>query len=113
MVSVRNSGSVTCTLSGQPGAAIYADGEDVVHVTPHFGFSAPLVELDPGDEAVTSVVWSNWCSDSSISPDSLTLIITGRGLRVRPDALQPEILVPPCMGQGEPTSLSTIEFQRP
>ena len=112
-IAVRNIGSTTCTLSGQPGAAIYTGGEDVVHVMPRYGAGVPSLDLEPGDAAVTSVVWSNWCGDGSIGPDSLSLIIGQGGLLVTPDAQEPEILVPPCMGQGDPTSLSTIVFQRP
>jgi hypothetical protein len=114
MVHVTNTGSVTCTLSGRPGASI-GDARLMLVVSTDGGTDPGVrpIELEPGQTALTSVVWSNWCGRELRGGGlSLTLRVGGDFLPVTPDASAPDILVPPCMG-SDPTSLSTIDFQRP
>jgi hypothetical protein len=112
-ITVVNTRSVACTLRGHPGAAI-GDDQGVVWVSVEGGVdaAAPALELGPGQTAITSVVWGNWCGDPSSASLSLTLTVDGSVLTVTPDASAPEVLVPPCLGT-DATSLSTIDFQRP
>jgi hypothetical protein len=113
MVHVTNKGSAACTVSGRPGATIGARLVAVVSTDGGTDPGARPVELEPGQTALTSVVWGNWCGrDLSSGELSLTLEVGGDSLPVTPDPSAPDILVPPCMG-SDPTSLSTIDFQRP
>jgi hypothetical protein len=113
-VRVTNTGSATCTVSGRPGATI-SDANRMVGVSTDGGTDPGLrpLELEPGQTALTSVVWGNWCAgDLRTGELTLSLEVGGDSLPVTPDASAPDILVPPCMGT-DPTSLSTIDFQRP
>jgi hypothetical protein len=113
MVHVTNAGSATCTVRGRPGATISAASGTVVSTDGGTDPGMRALELEPGQTALTSVVWGNWCGrDLSRGELSLTLEVGGDSLPVTPDATTPDILVPPCMG-SDPTSLSTIDFQRP
>jgi len=72
----------------------------------------PVIRLDPGQKAATSVVWSNWCGAQPSGTLTLWLRLVTGMIAVKPDATQPDLAVPPCNGT-EPSSLSTIAFYAP
>jgi Domain of unknown function (DUF4232) len=110
-LTVTNSGTVTCTLHGRPGASIAdASGAVLVSTAEAATPSDPVMRLAPGQSAITSVVWSNWCGTTPSAPMQVTLVIGGQTLAVEADASAPAVLVPPCLGSAA-SSLSTIAFQ--
>lgn len=109
-----------CLLLGHPGARIVAaDGSLVVaSLDPGKRPDQPWVEA--GEQAVTisaqgsgttvSVVWGNWCAaDPSVPQLQLRLAVDGPQLPVA-TAPGDAIPVPPCLGSGEPSNLSTYPF---
>ena len=57
------------------------------------------------------VSWSNWCGNEPSQPISLTLVLPGDTLPVPVIPPSGSILVPPCNGAGQPSSLSGTGFQ--
>lgn len=111
-VTVTNTSSVTCVLSGAPGARLSTASGTLATVAGQPG-NGPALQLAPGDSVITSLVWSNWCDALPANPIAATLILPGGALAVTPDTGRPDVLVPPCMGANDVNHLSTIDFQQP
>jgi hypothetical protein len=57
------------------------------------------------------VTWSNWCGNDPAQPISLTLVLPGDTLPVPVIPASGSILVPPCNGAAQASSLSGTGFQ--
>lgn len=112
MVTVTNTSSVPCTLSGRPGADLATASGTLVAVGGDPTSTVPQ-PLEPGGTLTTSLRWSNWCGSAPSGTISATLVLPAGNLAVTPDAAQPAVPVPPCNGPGQPSSLATIDFQAP
>jgi hypothetical protein len=99
-----------CQLPSPLGASITnADGHPVVSSYQNLGGRPVWVWLEPGSALTVGVTWSNWCAGKVAEPVSLDLWSEGVALPVDvPDGADP---VPPCLGEGEPSSLSVTELQ--
>ncbi len=114
-VTVTNVSAATCLIEAdRPGAQIRSASATVASVNARPGSGRGLLALGPSDTLTTSVVWSNWCDAAPSGSLSLRLVLAdGSELPVGSDPSAPVVLVPPCMGAGQPSSLSTIDFQAP
>ncbi len=113
MLQLTNNGSASCVLSGRPGAVIEAGATTLVRAEPDAATGASVV-LPPGKVAITSVRWSNWCLPRPSGGLAVRLLFAdGVAVAVEPDPSAPDVAVPPCVGQGQASSLSTIDFQLP
>jgi hypothetical protein len=65
-----------------------------------------------GTQLEIGVAWSNWCGPEPTRPLELSIVLPGDAA---PFPLVPppgtEILVPPCLGEGQPSSLSITSLQ--
>jgi hypothetical protein len=109
-----------CLLQGHPGARIVAADGSLVIASLDPGKRPDQPWVQPGEQAVTisaqgsgttvSVVWGNWCAaDPSMPQLQLRLAVDGPQLPVA-TAPGDAIPVPPCLGSGEPSNLSTYPF---
>jgi hypothetical protein len=57
------------------------------------------------------ISWSNWCGTDPTGPLSLSLTLPGDTQQVPLVASQGQILVPPCLGEAQPSALSATDFQ--
>jgi hypothetical protein len=73
------------------------------------GRPAPTARFSAGAQLELGVAWSNWCGPPPDGP-RLILLLNGDEVAVEP-ADGSAILVPPCMGVGQPTALSVTDFQ--
>lgn len=95
-----------CVLPAMWGAQVEdAEGRMLVRSTERT-FAAH--EATAGAMFDLEVYWSNWCGDPPSAPQ-LLLILDNVSVVVEP-ADGSGILVPPCMGSGEPSSLSVGEL---
>lgn len=118
-VTVTNTGDVACTVQGAPGARITdGSGAAVVKATGEWQWKTvslmpPPLTLRPGDRAMTTIRWSNWCGAQPSEPLTASLQLVTGALEITPDASAPRVLVPPCNGADQDSSLTTIAFQTP
>lgn len=110
-VTITNTGSVACTLRGNPGASLTDANGGVLATAAEFtSASDPTVTVTPGGSVVTSIVWGNWCAAAPAQPIAAGLVVGGVIVAVTPTAAGSQIPVPPCLGTGG-TSFSTIIYQ--
>jgi hypothetical protein len=73
------------------------------------GRPAPTARLAAGTQVELGVAWSNWCGAPPTAP-TLSLLLDSVSVPVEPSDGS-AILVPPCMGVGQPTTLSVTDLQ--
>lgn len=73
--------------------------------------AATNVRVRAGTLLEMSITWSNWCSAAPAGPLSLSLTLPGDTQPVPVVASQGDILVPPCLGAGQPSVLGGTDFQ--
>jgi hypothetical protein len=112
MVTVTNTSSTDCLVSGSPGARLANASGTLAQVTGAPG-NSPALRVAPGASVTTVVLWSNWCDPIPAGPIAVTVIIPSGEVAVTPDTVHPDVLVPPCMGPDGVNTLSTGDFQRP
>ena len=97
-----------CFIRGQATLTL-RDANGTLLVTAHA--AATDVSLKAGNLFEMGVSWSNWCASDPAQPISLTLVLPGDSLAVPVIPASGTILVPPCNGPGQPSSLSGTGFQ--
>jgi len=70
----------------------------------------PVVRLGPDGQAITNVVWGNWCQGPPSGTMSLSLRLVTGMVSVEPGPTSGDM--PPCSGT-DPSSLSTTAFYAP
>ena len=76
------------------------------------GTSAPsTVSVHAGTLLEIGITWSNWCGSVPTGPLALSLTLPGDTLAVPVIASQGDIVVPPCLGAGQPSALGATDFQ--
>ena len=99
-----------CTLPGQLTGRI-TDGTGAVLVT---GSSPamPAAEVASGSQLEMGVSWSNWCGPTPAEPLTLEVRLAGDDawIPIVPPTAS-TVLVPPCMGSGQPAALNLTGFQ--
>ena len=93
--------TASCVLPAMWGAQIEDAGRILVRSTERT-FAAH--EATTGALFALEVNWSNWCGDPPVDPQ-LLLVLDNDSVLVEP-ADGSAILVPPCMGSGEPSTLN-------
>lgn len=99
-----------CVLGGQLTARIVdGGGEELVAADSD---ATPSVTVTGGAQLEIGVAWSNWCGAAPTEPLELRVRFPSDSQEA---ALVPpagtSILVPPCMGAGQATSLSVTRFE--
>jgi hypothetical protein len=111
-VTVENAGGAACVLPPIPTVALFdATGAAILQNPVRVGGTA--VTLEPGDTATFSFVASNWCESAVALPVSVSLVLADEvaGIAGLPVATVDDL--PPCMGEGQPSSLSTTDWEAP
>jgi hypothetical protein len=93
-------GRAALVLSDASGHTLLAAQSAVSAISVHGG---TLLEID--------ISWSNWCGADPATPLSLSLTLPGDNHPVPLVASAGGILVPPCLGQGQPSVLNATDFQ--
>lgn len=99
-----------CLLGGRLAARIVdASGEELVST--ESGATATM-RVTAGTQLEIGVAWSNWCGTTPAEPLELLVRFPADPLEVPivPPA-GTSVLVPPCLGSGQDTSLSVTGFQ--
>lgn len=99
-----------CVLAGRLAARI-VDSEGTVLVAADSD-ATPAMSVTGGGQLEIGVAWSNWCGEDPTQPLELRVRFPEDAVEV---ALVPpvgsSILVPPCMGGGQGTTLSVTGFE--
>jgi hypothetical protein len=98
-----------CALPGPIAAEIY-DYRDAVLVTGMPSSAPPSVELEPGVAYTIGIAWSNYCGPDP-TPVALLLKVPGDDIPVLVGAPAGAEAVPPCNGQGSPSTLSVTALE--
>lgn len=96
-----------CTIDGSATLELRdANGNVVATAT------APrtTVVVTPGAVIEMGIHWSNWCQATPAAPLSMSLRLPGDGTDVALAPAAGGILVPPCNGPGQPSSLGATAF---
>jgi len=97
-----------CFIRGEATLTL-RDANGTLLLTAHA--AATDVTVKPQNLFEMGVSWSNWCGNDPAQPLSLTLVLPGDSLPVPLIPASGSILVPPCNGPGQPSSLSGTGFQ--
>jgi hypothetical protein len=99
-----------CLLGGRLAARI-VDASGQLLVSAESAATTTTV-VTPGTQLEIGVAWSNWCGAQPAEPVELLVRFPGDALEVPivPPA-GTSVLVPPCMGSGQDTSLSITGFE--
>ena len=97
-----------CVIRGEATLTL-RDANGTLLLTGHAG--ATNASVKAGNLFEMGVSWSNWCGKDPAQPISLTLVLPGDTLPVPLIPASGSILVPPCNGPGQPSSLSGTGFQ--
>jgi hypothetical protein len=114
--------SGTCTLEGTPTLTLFDQNMDpivsgITFVSVPAGWEVagspqppgwPVVNLAPDDSASVRVRWSNWCADSSATPQ-WRIAIPGSG-EVDVEGID-ATTVPPCNGPDLPSTIEVGPFE--
>jgi Protein of unknown function (DUF4232) len=108
-VTVENRGSAACTLPAGPQVAILdAAGTQLVESEPPSEDAGPT--LEPGAVATFTVLFGNWCDETSALPLHVALRSGAEGVVV-PDLDLTADDLPPCNGPGQPAALSANPWE--
>ena len=105
-VSVQNGSSQACTLDGPRVAVLDARGSVLLESE---GESSEAI-LEPGTSSAFSFMFSNWCEPGSALPLQVALAVGGELVLIDALAMPTVDDLPPCNGEGQPASLSTIPW---
>jgi hypothetical protein len=104
--------TAACVLPARWGAEIRDADTTILVRSTERTFAAH--EAAAGELFEVEVYWSNWCGDAPVAP-RLLLLLDNESIPV--DAADgSSILVPPCLGSGEPSTLNVgpiMPSQRP
>jgi hypothetical protein len=103
-------GRYPCALSGSLTASV-VDANGTLLVSGQTA-SAASVQLESNVAFTVGVAWSNWCADPPANPVSLSLKARGWSSAVDVSTPAGQESVPPCLGAGQPSSLSITDLQR-
>lgn len=110
-VTVTNSASHACVLGDIPRVTLRAEnGRKLMNARQETGFPITTITLDPGQQAVLEMHWSNWCGDANIGRPGVSVQLSGeRGTM----AGLTGIGVPPCLSEpGGTTTFRVKPWQR-
>jgi hypothetical protein len=111
MVTISSiDGRYACALAPSVAAQI-ADANGAVLVEGAATSSGPPVVVRPGTAFAVGVAWSNWCGADPAGPVRLSLQPEGWPSPVPVTVPAGGNPVPPCLGSGEPSTLSVTEVQ--
>ena len=105
-VIVVNGAPAACSLDGPRVAVLDADGTVLLESE---GESSEAL-LEPGASSAFSFTFSNWCEPGSALPLQLALAVGGDLVVIDALAMPTVDDLPPCNGEGQPPSLSTIPW---
>lgn len=105
-VTVVNGAAEPCSLDGPRIAVLDADGTVLLESE---GESSQAL-LEPGASSAFSFTFSNWCEPGSALPLQLALTVGGELVIIDALAMPTVDDLPPCNGEGQPPTLSTIPW---
>lgn len=108
-IRVENRGSGPCLLPAGPTIALVDAGGTVVLSTPTRAGEGPSVA--PGGSVGFSLVFGNWCNESTALPLTFQLALAGGAVDIGGLAASSADDLPPCNGPGLPPSLSATDWQ--
>jgi hypothetical protein len=103
--------TATCTLPGQLTGRI-TDASGAVLVSGTSPAMPGESQVVAGTQLEVGVSWSNWCGTAPVEPLTLEIRLAGDDAWI--PMIPPvgsAILIPPCMGSGQPAALNLTEFQ--
>jgi predicted small lipoprotein YifL len=108
-VTVENVGSNACVLPPVPTAAFLdATAAAILQTPPRIG-GMPLT-LEPGGSATFSLVASNWCGLAAL-PVAVVVALAADTVPIAGLPIESADDLPPCMGEGQPSTLTTTDWQ--
>jgi hypothetical protein len=101
-----------CVIAGRAGLEL-RDANGTLLVASEGAGTGADVMVDHGSVLEIGIAWSNWCGPTPVQPLQLAFVLPGDPMGLVPlgPPVSDEILVPPCLGAGQPTTLSVTEFQ--
>ena len=100
-------GLTSCVIDGGATIVLRAGRSDLLSVQA----PASTIEVKADTMLEVGISWSNWCDAQPIGPLSMWLTLPGDTVEVPLVPASGEILVPPCMGAGQPSVLNATDFQ--
>jgi hypothetical protein len=111
VVTVRLAdGRYPCFVQRNVGASI-RDANGEVLVSAYVPMIYDPVTLNPGDEFTVGIAWSNWCAGDVAEPVSLSVGLSAGSEDVVVPVPHGADPVPPCLGENEPSNLSSTGLQ--
>ncbi|MDQ2742206.1 MAG: DUF4232 domain-containing protein [Chloroflexota bacterium] len=118
--TLTNRGTQVCVVQGIPRTTIVRRNGRALRVRQLPGNSAPngvpvsAVELVPGQQTIAMIQWSNYCGPNPGKTHLVMRLPGGGALPVPAVGFSgPTIPVPPCLGPGQPSTLSVGAFLPP
>ncbi|HET7725980.1 MAG TPA: DUF4232 domain-containing protein [Candidatus Limnocylindrales bacterium] len=105
-VTVVNGAAEVCSLDGPRVAVLDADGTVLLESEGE----ASEALLEPGASSAFSFTFSNWCEPGSALPLQVALAVGGDLVVIDALAMPTVDDLPPCNGEGQPPTLSTIPW---
>jgi hypothetical protein len=105
---VTNTSGNACLAAGVPHVQFYDKNGMIIESASEQTEPMTPVRLDPGKQAQAGIRWSNWCGNTPQQPFRVNVAIPGDTARFNLQNAQ--LSVPPCLGQGQPSSLGVKAF---
>jgi hypothetical protein len=107
-ITLTNTSAAVCVLGGYPTVEL-RDGRGTALLEAMAEPEQPIstVTLEPGQAASFDLRWVNWCGDSA---GSVTATVTLPGDDADPLTVVDAIAIPPCLGEGQRSSLTVRPF---
>ena len=107
-ITLTNTSAAVCVLGGYP-AVDLRDGRGTALIEATAEPEQPIstVTLEPGQSASFDLRWVNWCGDSVGSVTATVMLPGDDAYRL---TVGNAIAVPPCLGEGQPSSLTMRPF---
>ncbi|HET8523448.1 MAG TPA: DUF4232 domain-containing protein [Thermomicrobiales bacterium] len=106
---VTNTSGNACLAAGVPHVQFYDKNGMIIESASEQTEPMTPVRLDPGQRAQAGIRWSNWCGNAPQQPFRVNVAIPGDTARF--NLQNAELSVPPCLGQGQPSSLGVKAFE--
>jgi len=105
-VIATNTSQAVCVLGGSPRLILTASNGDQLVSTSVAGSPPVGVRVQPSKTATAALRFSNWCEPTDLSGVKLAVDVAGDRNRGTVDFSANGISFPPCLGQGQASSMS-------
>lgn len=107
-VMVENTGEASCSVDGPLVAVVDEAGSVLLQGEPPAGDAGTTI--DAGASAAFSLTFSNWCDTTTPLPLRVAVVVGSELVPIEGLPLETVDDLPPCNGEGQPASISTIPW---